>query len=179
MITGTLGFAANLPFTKEQLKEQEIISEKSDVEKAEYFLNGYNKNENIDNFKTEGDIFTSDTGKINIKKENGKIKIIISEFQANDFNKEITLGKDDLSEKTTKNIEKSLNLIKENGLTEKIQNGVNNGVYTKSQLGSGINNGILIHGTSSGEYGGQEANATSGNRIYNYGIILDTLVKTK
>ena len=178
MITGTLGFAANLPFTKEQLKEQEIISEKSDVEKAEYFLNGYNKNENIDNFKTEGDIFTSDTGKINIKKENGKIKIIISEFQANDFNKEITLGKDDLSEKTTKNIEKSLNLIKENGLTEKIQNGVNNGVYTKSQLGSGINNGILIHGTSSGEYGGQEANATSGNRIYNYGIILDTLVKT-
>ena len=178
LITGTVAFGASLPFTEEQLKEQEIISEMSDVEKAEYFLNGYNKSENINNFKTEGDIFTSDAGKINVKKENGEIKITTSEFQANDFNKEITLGKDDLTKKTAENIEKSLNLVKENGLTEKIQNGVNNGVYTKAQLGNGINNGIIIHGKIKGEYGGQEANATSGNKIYNYGIILDTQVKT-
>ena len=178
LITGAVAFGASLPFTEEQLKEQEIISEMSDVEKAEYFLNGYNKSENIDNFKTEGDIFTSDAGKINVKKENGEIKITTSEFQANDFNKEITLGKDDLTKKTAENIEKSLNLVKENGLTEKIQNGVNNGVYTKAQLGNGINNGIIIHGKIKGEYGGQEANATSGNKIYNYGIILDTQVKT-
>ncbi len=70
LITGTVAFGASLPFTEEQLKEQEIISEMSDAEKAEYFLNGYNKSESINNFKTEGDIFTSDTGKINVKKEN-------------------------------------------------------------------------------------------------------------
>ena len=178
LITGAVAFGASLPFTEEQLKEQEIISEMSDAEKAEYFLNGYNKSENIDNFKTEGDIFSSDAGKINVKKENGEIKIITSEFQANDFNKELALGKDDLTKKTAENIEKSLNLIKENGLTEKIQNGVNNGVYTKAQLGDGINNGILIHGKIKGENGGQEVNAISGSKIYNYGIILDTQVKT-
>ena len=178
LITGVVGFAANLPFTEEQLKEQEIISEKSDTEKAEYFLNGYNEIKNINDFKTEGDIFTSNAGKINVKKEKEEIKITLSEFQTNDFNKGITLGKDKLTEKTIKNIEKSLNLIKENGLTEKIQNSVNNGVYyAKAQLGNGINNGIIIHGKIKGEFGGQEANAISGNKIYNYGIILDTQVQ--
>ena len=172
LITGTVAFGASLPFTEEQLKEQEIISEMSDAEKAEYFLNGYNKSESINNFKTEGDIFTSDTGKINVKKENGEIKITTSEFQANDFNKEITIGKDDLTKKTAENIEKSLNLVKENGLTEKIQNSVNNGVYTKAIKGNSINNGIIIHGTGSGENGGQHV--TAGGEAYNYGIILDT-----
>ena len=38
MITGAVGFAVNLPFTEEQLKEQENISKMSDTEKAEYFL---------------------------------------------------------------------------------------------------------------------------------------------
>ena len=173
MITGAVGFAANLPFTEEQLKEQEIISEKSDIEKAEYFLNNYNKASNIDIFKTDGDIFVSDTGKINIKKENEEIKITSSKFQTNDFNKEIVLKKENLTEITSKNIEKAFVLVKENGLTEKIQNNVNNGVYTTAIIGSSINNGILIHGTGSGKNGGQHV--TAEGKIYNYGIILNTL----
>ena len=169
LITGVVGFAANLPFTEEQLKEQEIISEKSDTEKAEYFLNGYNEIKNINDFKTEGDIFTSNAGKINVKKEKEEIKITLSEFELENYNKDITLKKENLTEKTTKNIEKALTLVEKNGFTEKIQNNVNNGIFIHRELfeESLINNGIFI---SNGAGQKVQDNESS----YNYGVIINT-----
>ena len=141
LITGAFVFAEGTA--------EKPVEEMNDFEKAEYYLQGINNENNklsklMNSFKD----VTNGTEGIKLDKDNNKI--ILEKFnKGNDI--EITLNNENISDETAKNIKTAL----ENGA-----NNINN--ISRKTLSGGINNGLILNTSGAGT----GANSTNNGIIY-------------